>query len=250
MSRLPNRVPQVVATFWLIKMMSTTVGETFADYLSSTLNLGLNITSAVMSVLLIGALLNQFRLQRYVPAMYWLVVVLMSITGTLITDGLVGNFGVSMLTLNIVFSLVLAVIFALWYMNEKTLAMHSIHTASRERFYWAAILFTFALGTATGDLLAENLKLGYLQSGLLFGAVIGAIALAYRYLKLNAVLAFWLAYILTRPLGASIGDLLSQAKEDGGLGFGTTGTSMLFLSIITSLVIYLSLKQKRLATQS
>jgi uncharacterized membrane-anchored protein len=245
MSRLPNRVPQVVATFWLIKMMSTTVGETFADYLSSTLNLGLNITSAVMSVLLIGALLNQFRLQRYVPAMYWLVVVLMSITGTLITDGLVGNFGVSMLTLNIVFSLVLAVIFALWYMNEKTLAMHSIHTASRERFYWAAILFTFALGTATGDLLAENLKLGYLQSGLLFGAVIGAIALAYRYIKLNAVLAFWLAYILTRPLGASIGDLLSQAKEDGGLGFGTTGTSMLFLSIITSLVIYLSLKQKR-----
>ncbi len=249
MSRLPNRVPQVVATFWLIKMMSTTVGETFADYLSGTLNLGLNITSAVMSVLLIGALLNQFRLQRYVPAMYWLVVVLMSITGTLITDGLVGNFGVSMLTLNIVFSLVLAVIFALWYMNEKTLAMHSIHTASRERFYWAAILFTFALGTATGDLLAENLKLGYLQSGLLFGAVIGAIALAYRYLKLNAVLAFWLAYILTRPLGASIGDLLSQAKEDGGLGFGTTGTSMLFLSIITSLVIYLSLKQKRPLSQ-
>jgi uncharacterized membrane-anchored protein len=250
MSKLPNRVPEVVFIFWLIKMMSTTVGETFADYLSSTLNLGLNTTSAVMSVLLIIALLNQFRLQRYVPAMYWIVVVLMSITGTLITDGLVGNFGVSMLTLNIVFSAVLAVIFALWYFNEKTLAMHSIHTAARERFYWAAILFTFALGTATGDLLAENLKLGYLQSGLLFGAVIGAIALAYRYFKLDAVLAFWLAYILTRPLGASIGDLLSQAKEDGGLGFGTTGTSMLFLSIITSLVVYLSLKQKRLATQS
>jgi uncharacterized membrane-anchored protein len=250
MSKLPNRVPEVVFIFWLIKMMSTTVGETFADYLSSTLNLGLNMTSAVMSVLLIIALLNQFRLQRYVPAMYWIVVVLMSITGTLITDGLVGNFGVSMLTLNIVFSAVLAVIFALWYFNEKTLAMHSIHTAARERFYWAAILFTFALGTATGDLLAENLKLGYLQSGLLFGAVIGAIALAYRYFKLDAVLAFWLAYILTRPLGASIGDLLSQAKEDGGLGFGTTGTSMLFLSIITSLVVYLSLKQKRLATQS
>jgi uncharacterized membrane-anchored protein len=250
MSKLPNRVPEVVFIFWLIKMMSTTVGETFADYLSSTLNLGLSITSAVMTVLLVAALLNQFRLQRYVPAMYWIVVVLMSITGTLITDGLVGNFGVSMLTLNIVFSVVLAVIFALWYANEKTLAMHSIHTAARERFYWAAILFTFALGTATGDLLAENLKLGYLQSGLLFGAVIGAIAIAYRYFKLNAVLAFWLAYILTRPLGASIGDLLSQAKEDGGLGFGTTGTSMLFLSIITSLVIYLSLKQKRLATQS
>jgi uncharacterized membrane-anchored protein len=203
----------------------------------------------MMTVLLILALLNQFRLKRYVPAMYWIVVVLMSTTGTLINDGLVENFRVSMLTLNIVFSVVLAVIFALWYVREKTLAMHSIHTASRERFYWAAILFTFALGTATGDLLAETLKLGYLQSGLLFGAVIGAITMAYRYLKLNAVLAFWLAYILTRPLGASIGDLLSQAKEDGGLGFGTTGTSMLFLSIITSLVIYLSLKQKRPLSQ-
>ncbi len=249
MSKLSNRVPEVIFIFWLIKMMSTTVGETFADYLSMTLNLGLNLTSAVMSVLLIGALLNQFRLQRYVPAMYWIVVVLMSITGTLITDGLVGNFGVSMLTLNIVFSVVLAAIFGLWYLNEKTLAMHSIHTATRERFYWAAILFTFALGTATGDLLAETLKLGYLQSGLLFGAVIGAIAIAYRYFKLNAVLAFWLAYILTRPLGASIGDLLSQAKEDGGWGFGTTGTSILFLSIITSLVIYSSLKQKPPAPQ-
>jgi uncharacterized membrane-anchored protein len=245
MRKLPNRVPEVVFIFWLIKMMSTTVGETFADYLSTTLNLGLNTTSAVMSVLLIIALLNQFRLQRYVPAMYWIVVVLMSITGTLITDGLVGIFGVSMLTLSIVFSAVLAVTFALWYANEKTLAMHSIHTAKRERFYWAAILLTFALGTATGDLLAENLKLGYLQSGLLFSLVIGAIALAYRYFKLNAVLAFWLAYILTRPLGASIGDLLSQAKDVGGLGFGTTGTSMLFLSIITSLVIYLSLGSRK-----
>jgi uncharacterized membrane-anchored protein len=250
MSRFPNRVPAVVGTFWLIKMMSTTVGETFADYLSATLNLGLNLTSAMMSALLILALLSQFRLQRYVPVMYWIVVVLMSITGTLITDGLVENLEVSMLTLNIVFSAVLAAIFALWYINEKTLAMHSIHTAPRERFYWAAILFTFALGTAMGDLLAETLKLGYLQSGLLFAAVIGTIALAYRYFKLNAVLAFWLAYILTRPLGASIGDLLSQTKEDGGLGFGTTGTSILFLAIITSLVIYLTLKQRKTINQS
>lgn len=230
--------------------MSTTVGETFADYLSETLNLGLNNTSILMAVLLVLALGVQFWLKRYVPAMYWLVVVLTSITGTLITDGLVENFGVSMVTLNVVFSVALAVIFALWYVNEKTLAMHSINTAKRELFYWAAILFTFALGTATGDLLAETLKLGYLQSGLLFGAVIGAIAIAYRYLKLNAVLAFWLAYILTRPLGASIGDLLSQAKEDGGLGFGTTGTSILFLVIITSLVIYLTLKQRKTVNQS
>lgn len=200
-----------------------------------------------MSAVLLMALLNQFRLKRYVPASYWIVVVLMSITGTLITDRLVDNLGVSFMTINIVFSIVLAVVFGLWYSTEKTLAMHSINTPKRELFYWAAILFTFALGTATGDLLAEALKLGYTQSALVFGILIGIVAAGYYYLKMNAVLAFWIAYILTRPLGASTGDLLSQPTTNGGFGFGTIGTSMLFLSIIVSLVIYLSLKQKKLA---
>ena len=200
-----------------------------------------------MSAVLLIALLNQFRLKRYVPASYWIVVVLMSITGTLITDRLVDNLGVSFMTINIIFSVVLAVVFGLWYSNEKILAMHSINTPKRELFYWAAILFTFVLGTATGDLLAEALKLGYAQSALVFGILIGIVAAGYYYLKMNAVLAFWIAYILTRPLGASTSDLLSQPTTNGGFGFGTIGTSMLFLSIIVSLVIYLSLKQKKLA---
>lgn len=245
MKKLSNRVPEVTAVFWLVKVLATTVGETAADFLSVNLNLGLAMTSYVMSGVLLLALWNQFRLKRYVPASYWIVVVLMSITGTLITDRLVDDLGVSLMTTTIVFSLVLLIVFALWYAAEKTLAMHSINTVKRELFYWAAILFTFALGTAAGDLLAEASGLGYGQSLLVFGAAIAFIALSYYFFSLNAVLAFWLAYILTRPLGASLGDLLSQPTANGGFGFGTTGTSMLFLAIIVSLVIYLSLKQKR-----
>jgi uncharacterized membrane-anchored protein len=245
MNKLLNRVPEVTATFWIIKILATTVGETAADFLSVNLKLGLNVTSYIMSGILLMLLLNQFRLKRYVLLSYWIVVVFMSITGTLITDSLIDNFGVSLITTTIIFSIILLIVFVLWYLNEKTLAMHSINTAKRELFYWAAILFTFALGTATGDYLAEALKLGYTQAAMIFGASIAAITAAYYYLGMNAVLAFWLAYILTRPLGASIGDLLSQPTKNGGFGWGTVSTSMLFLSIITSLIIYLSLKQKK-----
>ena len=250
MQKLLNRVPEITLYFWIIKILATTVGETAADYLSGTLNLGLSITSYIMSALLAIALLNQFRLKRYVPGSYWFVVVLTSVVGTLITDRLVDELGVSLITTAIVFGLVLVAIFAAWYFNEKTLAMHSIRTAKRELFYWAAILFTFALGTSTGDLLAETTGLGYTMSAVVFGAMIAAIAAAYYYLQMNGVLAFWLAYILTRPLGASIGDLLSQPADNGGWGWGTVGTSMVFLCVILSLVIYLSLKQKTPALSS
>ncbi|MEA5505711.1 hypothetical protein VB735_21885 [Halotia wernerae UHCC 0503] len=245
MKKMLNRVPKVTLYFWIIKILATTVGETAADFLSVTLNLGLSVTSYIMSGLLLIALLNQFRLKRYVPASYWFVVVLISIVGTLITDKLVDDFGVSLVTTTIVFSFILSVVFWLWYLSEKTLAMHSIRTAKREMFYWLAILFTFALGTSTGDLLAEASGLGYAQSGLVFGTLIAITTIGYYYFSLNAVLAFWIAYILTRPLGASIGDFLSQPVKQGGLGFGTVGTSMIFLSIIVSLVIYLSRKQKK-----
>jgi uncharacterized membrane-anchored protein len=245
MGKLLNRVPEVVATFWIIKVLSTTVGETFADYLSGTLHFGLINTSIAMGLLLVLALIYQFRLKRYVPAMYWLVVVLTSITGTLITDCIAENSSISLMTINLVFAAVLFTIFAFWYVNEQTLAMHSINTAKREGFYWAAILCTFALGTATGDYLAETLKLGYAQSALFFAAAIAVVAFLHYALKVNGVLTFWLAYILTRPLGASMGDLLADSVDEGGLGFGPTNTSLLFLSIITSLIIYLSLKHNK-----
>ena len=242
---LLNRVPQITLIFWIIKILSTTVGETAADFLATTLNFGLVGTSIVMGLLLIVALVNQLRLKRYVPASYWTVVVLMSIVGTLVTDYLVDNLGVSLVTTTIVFSVVLVAIFAAWYAKEKNLAMKSITTAPREVFYWAAILFTFALGTAAGDLIAESLGLGYGLSLLIFAAVIALITLAYYLFKLNGVLAFWLAFILTRPLGASTGDLLSQPVADGGLGLGTVVTSFIFLAVIVALVVYLGAQQER-----
>ncbi len=242
---LLNRVPEVTLYFWIIKILATTVGETAADFLSVTLNLGLNVTSYIMVGLLVLALALQFRLRRYVPASYWAVVVLISIVGTLITDNLVDNLGVSLVTTTVAFSVSLAVIFSIWYASEKTLAMKSIDTPRRELFYWAAILFTFALGTAAGDLLAEGLGLGYASSALVYGAAIAAVAIFHYGFKLNPILAFWAAYILTRPLGASIGDLLSQPVTNGGLGLGTVGTSMIFLAVIVSLVAFLSFTQKR-----
>ncbi len=245
MSKMLSRVPEITIAFWIIKILATTVGETAADFLSVQLNLGSNVTSYVMSGLLVVVLLIQFLyVKKYVPASYWTAVVSMSIVGTLITDNLVDNLGISLTTTSILFSIALAAVFVLWYLSEKTLSVHTIYSTKRELFYWAAILFTFALGTAAGDLLAEGLSLGYGLSALMFAAFIGLIALAYSF-KMNAILAFWMAYILTRPLGASLGDLLSQPVDVGGLGLGTVGTSMIFLFSILILVVYLSITQKK-----
>ena len=195
-------------------------------------------------VALAFSLVFQFKSTKYRPSLYWLVVVLISITGTLITDNLTDNLGVSLITSSVIFSIALAIVFIVWHRTEASLAIHSIYTPRREAFYWSAILFTFALGTATGDLFAERLGLGYGLSLIIFAAVILVIALACRSSFLNPVLAFWAIYLLTRPLGASIGDLLSQSKKDGGIGLGTTSTSAIFLIIILALVVYLTWSRK------
>lgn len=250
-----NKVPEVTLYFWIIKILCTTVGETAADFLNTTLNLGLNGTSLVMGALLIFVLFYQFRAKKYVPSTYWLAVVLISVVGTLITDNLTDNLGVSLETTTLVFSVILASTFAVWYAVERSLSVHSIVNTRREAFYWLVILFTFALGTAAGDLLAEKFDLGYLTSLLIFAGLIAIVAVAHytvknilsaehRHQSTNAVLAFWLAYILTRPLGASIGDYLSQDPSGGGLGLGTTITSVLFLATILGLVIFLTLTRK------
>jgi uncharacterized membrane-anchored protein len=189
-------------------------------------------------------LVAQFAQKRYVPWSYWLAVVLISIVGTLVTDNLVDNFGVSLITSTIAFTLALAATFALWYSSEKTLSIHSIYTNKREAFYWLAILFTFALGTAAGDLVAEKFGIGYLGTGVLFGMIIASYAFGYFVLGLDAILGFWLAYIFTRPLGASFGDLLSQPHEYGGMGLGTIVTSALFLSAIAAIVLYMTVTHK------
>jgi uncharacterized membrane-anchored protein len=240
-----NKVPEVALIFWIIKIMATTVGETGADYLAVHVGLGTTITTAITMTLLVAALLGQLRMRAYVPWIYWLTVVLVSIVGTQITDILTDGLGVSLYLSTVVFALLLAATFAIWYAGERTLSIHTIVTTRRELFYWTAILFTFALGTAAGDLATEALSLGFTVGVFAFGALIAAIAGAY-YLGGNPVLTFWLAYILTRPLGASFGDLLSQARTYGGLGLGTVITSVVFLTVIVSLVIYLSIGQKDL----
>jgi uncharacterized membrane-anchored protein len=242
--QMGNKVPEITLYFWIIKILCTTVGETAADFLNTDLHLGLTGTSLVMVGLLIITLFFQFVSRSYKPGLYWLAVVLISIVGTLITDNLTDHFGVSLKTTTMIFSLLLGVVFAAWYVREKTLSVHTIYTIRREAFYWLAILFTFALGTAAGDLTAERLNLGYAVSALLFGILIVAIAAAHLRFKRNPILAFWIAYILTRPLGASLGDYLSQAKGDGGLGLGTTLTSVLFLIAIFTTVIYLIITKK------
>ena len=243
-SLIYSKVPEVTIFFWIIKVLCTTVGETAADFLNTNLNLGLTGTTLVVSVFLLIALFFQFRAKRYVPPIYWLVVVLLSVVGTLITDNLIDNFGVALETTTIVFSVCLVLVFAAWYMSEKTLSIHSIYTTKREVFYWLTILFTFALGTAAGDLVAERYQLGYLVSAFLFAALIAADFFAHKVLHLNAVLAFWIAYILTRPLGASLGDYFSQPKDNGGLELGTVTTSAIFLVAIFITVTYLALTKK------
>ena len=238
-----NKVPQLTIYFWIIKIMATTVGETVADLLSVKLNLGLVAASLVVGLLLLIALVMQLRSHRYVPWIYWLAVVLISVAGTLITDNLVENFGVPLWVTTVAFAIALCATFVAWYSVEKSLSVHTIKTTRRELFYWLAILFTFALGTAGGDLLAEGAQLGYTYSALLFAVSIALVTLAYYKFGLNAIVAFWIAYILTRPLGASLGDLMSQPTSNGGFGLGTVITSATFLVVILGLVIFMSQRQ-------
>jgi uncharacterized membrane-anchored protein len=239
-----NKVPEVTAYFWIIKVLATTVGETAADFLNDTIGFGLQNTSLVMTGVLVLVLAFQFGLRRYVPTPYWLTVVLISVVGTLITDNLTDGLGVPLTVTTPIFAVALVVVFAAWWSRERTLSIHSISTSSREAWYWLAVLVTFALGTAAGDLIAERFDLGYAVSLGLFAAAIVVVAFLRWGLQVNAVLCFWLGYILTRPLGASIGDLMSSDKGEGGLGFGTTATSVAFLGAILALVVYLTVTRR------
>jgi uncharacterized membrane-anchored protein len=239
-----NKVPEITLWFWVIKILCTTVGETASDYLTENVGWTLTKTTYVTAAVLAVVLAAQFALRRYVPAVYWAAVVLISVVGTQITDNLTDEHGVPLHTTTTIFAIALAVVFAVWWAVERTLSIHTIVTTRREAFYWLTILVTFALGTAAGDYLAETLAIGYWKSALMFGAAIAVIAVAHFRFGLNAVAAFWAAYVLTRPLGASIGDWLSQPTDEGGLGWGTTVTSYLFLATILAVVVYLSVTKR------
>ncbi|MFE2179710.1 hypothetical protein [Streptomyces sp. NPDC059455] len=239
-----NKVPEVTVYFWVIKVLCTTVGETAADLLNEKAGLGLSGVSTLMSALLAVVLVVQFRTSGYRAGVYWTAVALISVVGTLISDNLTDNMGVPLETSTTVFAIVLAVVFVVWYRRERTLSIHSVDSTSRESFYWLAVLFTFALGTAAGDLVSERMNLGYWLSAVLFALAIAAVGVAHFALGLDAVWSFWIAYILTRPLGASVGDYLSQPTGDGGPGLGTVVTSVLFLAVILGLVVFLSVTRK------
>jgi uncharacterized membrane-anchored protein len=239
---LLNKVPEVTAIFWVIKILSTTVGETGADYLAVHVGLGASATTVIMVGFLTAVLALQLRARSYIPWIYWLTVVLVSVVGTQITDLLTDKLEVSLYLSTAVFAATLAATFAIWYGVERTLSIHTIVTRRRELFYWWAILFTFALGTAAGDLATEALGLGFQLGVIAFGALLAVIALTYHF-GANPVLTFWLGYVLTRPLGASLGDLLSQSY--GGLGLGTIYTSIGFLTVIVALVAWVSFEGER-----
>ncbi|WP_405133020.1 hypothetical protein [Nocardia sp. NBC_01388] len=238
-TRLLSKVPEVTAWFWVIKILCTTVGESFADWINSSLGVGLNMTALLFTVVLAAVLGWQLRLNRYVPLAYWLTVVVISVTGTLYTDILTDNLGVPLALSTGVFAAVLAVVFGIWFARERTLSIHSIVTLPRELFYWLAVLVTFALGTAAGDWTLQATGWGPGVSVLLPAGLIVAVVLGWRF-GANAVLSFWLAYILTRPLGANLGDWFASPTADHGLGVGTALTSVIFLTAILATVLYLT----------
>ncbi len=240
------RVPEVTLLFWIAKTLSTTVGETGADYLAFDLNLGMPMVAVIMSGIMAIFLYFQFtKVKAYRPSIYWSIVVLMSIMGTLITDILVDDLDVSLELLTIVFTLSMLAGFGVWYKNEKTLSIHSIDTGKREAYYWLVILLAFALGTGVGDLLSESFALGYATALTIFGGAIALITVGYYFFKLNAVFAFWVAYVLTRPLGASLGDLMIQPVEKGGMGLSMIHVNLLFLTTIVLIVFFMSLRLRR-----
>ena len=237
-----NKVPEVTVYFWVIKILCTTVGESLADYIIETLHVGLTNTTILFSIALAVALVVQFRLDRYVPGVYWLSVVLISVVGTLLTDNMTDAHGVPLWISSTGFAILLAIVFALWFAREHTLSIHSINSTPREGWYWLVVLVTFALGTAVGDWTVELTGWSPGASILLPAALIGAICVAWK-LGAGPVLTFWLAYVLTRPLGANIGDFFASPRSEGGLGLGTFGTSAFFLIAILGTVVYLTVSR-------
>jgi uncharacterized membrane-anchored protein len=243
-ARTASKVPEITAYFWIIKVLTTGMGETTSDYLIHRVGLsntvGLVVVVFVSGLALGACLLVQVTAGQYQAPIYWLTVVMVGIFGTMTADGVHVQLGVPYIASTAFFAVALAVVFISWNRSEGTLSIHSIHTRRRELFYWAAVLVTFALGTAAGDMTAFSLHLGFFVSGLLFAVLFAIPAIGYRWFGLNGVLAFWFAYIVTRPLGASFADLVAAPRSLGGLGFGYGTVSAVLAVAIFALVAYLT----------
>ena len=248
LERGAQKVPEVTAYFWIIKILTTGMGETTSDYFVH--RVGLTNTVALMGVALAtGAVLGislvlQFAARRYVAWTYWLAAAMVSVFGTMAADGVHVELGVPYLVSSAFFAIALAAVFGVWYASEKTLSIHSITTPRREAFYWVVVMTTFSLGTAAGDMTAITLHLGYLSAGLLFTALIAVPAVGYWRFGLNGVFAFWFAYIVTRPLGASFADWIAVPQSRGGLGLGWGPVSLALAILIIAFVGYLTFTRK------
>lgn len=232
------KVPEITLIFWVIKILTTAMGEATSDFFVKAI--APQVAVAIAAIVLAVSLVIQFKADRYKPWTYWFTVVMVSIFGTMEADVLHIQFGIPYIITTLFFGIVLAAILILWYLSEKTLSIHSILTVRREVFYWATVLITFALGTALGDLTATTFNLGYFSSGIMFAVLFALPAIGHWKLNLNPILAFWTAYVLTRPLGASFADWFGVSEARGGLGFGSGKVSLVLTIIIVILVTYLS----------
>ncbi len=236
------RVPEITVYFWVIKALSTAMGEATSDYLVHRLHpvpaVGLGFVGFVIALVL------QFSMRRYIAWTYWFAVVMVGVFGTMAADVLHVGFGVPYFISSIFYAIVLAAVFVTWQRTEKTLSIHSIDTPRREAFYWAAVVATFAMGTAVGDLTAVTFHLGYFFSFVLFAAMITIPAIGFRWFHWNAIASFWIAYVITRPLGASFADWVGKPVSLGGLGWGDGHVSLALTALIACLVAYLAITRK------
>ncbi|MGD0284692.1 MAG: hypothetical protein ABSB12_03820 [Candidatus Saccharimonadales bacterium] len=240
--RAMRKVPEITLIFWVVKLLSTAMGEATSDFFVFKINP--YIAVILGGIVLAVALLIQFSVKHYIPWVYWFAVVMVAVFGTMAADALHIQLGVPYVISTLLFSVCLVIVFIAWYKTEHTLSIHSINTKRRELFYWATVLATFALGTAAGDMTATTLGLGYFTSALMFSGLIAIPTIGYWLFKLNEVAAFWIAYILTRPIGASFADWMSKSKLVGGLGWGNGHVGIELSLIIIVFVGYMTFSRR------
>ncbi len=245
-----NKIPALTLLFWIMKIIATTLGETGGDWVAQTMNVGYALSTIIFFSFFLVMLAAQLVSKKYIPAIYWSVIVATSTAGTTMSDYMDRTLGLGYMVGSIILVSILILILLTWKLTEKSLSVTDVHTRRGEVFYWMAILFSNTLGTALGDFLADDSGLGFGGSALLISAVLGVVLLLYFFTKINRVVLFWIAFVLTRPFGATFGDLLTKSKEKGGLGYGTEGASLILLGLLIILIIYETIRLKRKASEN
>lgn len=242
-----NKIPEITFVFWVMKICATTLGETAGDLLSMTMNIGYAVSSIILISIFFATLIAQLISKQYIPILYWTVILSTSTAGTTMSDYMDRTLGLGYATGSLILITILIIILSIWRISEKSLSVTNIKTFKGELFYWTAILFSNTLGTALGDFLADDSGLGFAGGAILIGTLLGLVILAYYFTKISSVILFWVAFVLTRPFGATFGDLLTKTSEKGGLGFGTEGSSLILFIILVALIIYTTINYKKIA---